>query len=175
MPEDIRSIERLADGTDVLYRSSSRGPADVLVVGVGAFCALAVDTAGRLAQQGIDVTVVDPRWVLPVNDSIVDLARDHRLVVTLEDNGVHGGVGSAISDRLRRAGVDVPVQQRGITQEFLAHSSRNEILGDLGLTAQDLARTITATGSTLQSMTPRGDDVTAGKNVPVDSDVTAEK
>ncbi|MGJ0121375.1 1-deoxy-D-xylulose-5-phosphate synthase [Williamsia sp. MIQD14] len=175
VPEDIRSIERLADGTDVLYRSSTTGPADVLVVGVGAFCALAVDTAGRLAQQGIDVTVVDPRWVLPVSDSIVDLARDHRLVVTLEDNGVHGGVGSAISDRLRTAGVDVPVQQRGITQEFLAHSSRNEILGDLGLTAQDLARTITATVSTMQSMTPMGDDVTAGKNVPVGKDISVEK
>ena len=68
---------------------------DVLIVAVGAFCGLAVDTADRLAKQGIDATVVDPRWVLPVAESIVDLARRHRLVVTLEDSGVSGGVGAA--------------------------------------------------------------------------------
>ena len=163
--EDIRSVERLADGTDILYRSSPQA-ADVLIVGVGAFCALAVDTAERLARQGIESTVVDPRWVLPVADSIVDVARNHRLVVTVEDSGVHGGVGSAIGDRLRTAGLDVPVHNLGIAQEFLTHGSRGELLGDLGLTAQDIARTITSTVSTMQSSSPV-DDVTDPK--PADS------
>ncbi|GGF41047.1 1-deoxy-D-xylulose-5-phosphate synthase [Williamsia phyllosphaerae] len=165
VPEDIRSVERLADGTDILYRSSPQA-ADVLIVGVGAFCALAVDTAERLARQGIESTVVDPRWVLPVADSIVDVARNHRLVVTVEDSGVHGGVGSAIGDRLRTAGLDVPVHNLGIAQEFLTHGSRGELLGDLGLTAQDIARTITSTVSTMQSSSPV-DDVTDPK--PADS------
>ncbi|MBT0567952.1 1-deoxy-D-xylulose-5-phosphate synthase [Williamsia sp. CHRR-6] len=160
VPEDIRAVERLDDGTDVLYRGAAGVDGDVLIVAVGSFCPLAVDTAQRLAKQGITATVVDPRWVLPVRDSMVDLARHHRLVVTVEDSGVHGGVGSAVSDRLRAAGVEVPVQQRGIAQQFLAHGSRGQLLGDLGLTAQDIARAITATVSRLQA-SPSTDDITA--------------
>ncbi len=166
VPEDIRSVERMLDGTDVIYRSCPQAR-DVLIVGVGAFCALAVDTAERLARQGIEATVVDPRWVLPVNDSVVDLARTHRLVVTVEDSGVHGGVGSAISARLRAAGLDVPVHNLGITQEFLAHGSRGELLGEMGLTAQDIARTITSTVSTMQSSSPV-DEVTDPQPAPRD-------
>jgi 1-deoxy-D-xylulose-5-phosphate synthase len=160
VPEDIRAVERLDDGVDVLHRSSGADPADALIVGVGAFCALAVDTAERLAKQGIRATVVDPRWVLPVPDSVVALAREHRLVVTLEDSGVHGGVGSAVASRLHAENVDVAIQQRGIPQDFLQHASRGEILTELGLTAQDLARGITATVATMQS-TPLTDEITA--------------
>ena len=160
VPEDIRAVERLDDGVDVLHRSSGSDPADVLIVGVGAFCALAVDTAERLAKQGIRATVVDPRWVLPVPDSVVALAREHRLVVTLEDSGIQGGVGSAVAARLHAENVDVAIQQRGIPQEFLEHASRGELLAELGLTAQDLARGITATVATMQS-SPLTDDVTA--------------
>ena len=148
VPEDIRAVERLDDGVDVLHRADRQaGPAvgDVLIVAVGAFCALAVDTAERLAQQGIDATVVDPRWVLPVPASVVEVARNHRLVVTLEDGCVNGGVGSAVAGALSAAEVTVPVQIKGIPQEFIPHASRGEILSDLGLTAQDLARSITAT------------------------------
>lgn len=154
VPEDIRAVERLGDGVDVLRRAApgvGAASGDVLIVAVGAFCALAVDTADRLRSQGIDATVVDPRWVLPVPDSVVELAGRHRLVVTVEDSGVHGGVGSAVASALSMADVPVPVQQRGIPQEFIAHASRGEILDDLGLTAQDLARTITATVAQMQS------------------------
>ncbi|GAA1480603.1 1-deoxy-D-xylulose-5-phosphate synthase [Gordonia sinesedis] len=154
VPEDIRAVERLADGVDVLRRSTPAvGPAagDVLIVAVGAFCALAIDTADRLRSQGIDATVVDPRWVLPVPDSVVELAGRHRLVVTLEDSGVHGGVGSAVASAVSVADVPVPVQQHGIPQQFIAHASRGEILDELGLTAQDLARSITATVARMQS------------------------
>ncbi|MGZ8179816.1 1-deoxy-D-xylulose-5-phosphate synthase [Williamsia sp. SKLECPSW1] len=160
VPEDIRAVERLDDGVDVLYRSPGSDPVDVLVVGVGAFCTLAVDTAERLGKQGIRATVVDPRWVLPVPDSIVALARAHRLVVTVEDSGVHGGVGSAVASRLHAENVDVTIAQHGIPQQFLEHASRGEILTDLGLTAQDIARGITATVATMQSV-PLTDDVSA--------------
>ena len=155
VPEDIRAIERLADGVDVLHRADGArlGPAaaDVLIVAVGAFCALAVDAAARLARQGIDATVVDPRWVLPVPESIVDAARRHRLVVTLEDGGVSGGVGSAVAAAISAAEIPVPVQIRGVPQQFVPHASRGEILAELGLTAQDLARTITATVAGMHS------------------------
>ncbi|MBD0861409.1 1-deoxy-D-xylulose-5-phosphate synthase [Gordonia sp. zg691] len=154
VPEDIRAIERLDDGVDVLHRAGrGLGPAsgDVLIVAVGAFCALAVDTAERLARQGIDATVIDPRWVLPVPTSVVEVARRHRLVVTLEDGCISGGVGAAVAVALSSAEVMVPVQIKGIPQSFVAHASRGEILGELGLTAQDLARSITATVSGMQA------------------------
>ncbi|GAC68885.1 1-deoxy-D-xylulose-5-phosphate synthase [Gordonia soli] len=154
VPEDIRAVERLDDGVDVLHRAArGLGPAtgDVLIVAVGAFCALAVDTAERLGSQGIDATVVDPRWVLPVPVSIAELAARHRLVVVLEDAGVSGGVGSAVSAALSESEVTAPVHQRGIPQAFIEHASRGELLGELGLTAQDLARSITATVSGMQS------------------------
>ncbi len=154
VPEDIRAVERLEDGVDVLHRVApgvGAAAGDVLIVAVGAFCGLAVDTAQRLGRQGIDATVVDPRWVLPVPGSIADLARRHRLVVTLEDSGVRGGVGSAVSDALSDAGVAVPVHHRGIPQRFVEHASRGQLLSGFGLTAQDLARTITATVAEMHS------------------------
>ena len=110
---------------------------------VGAFAAMALDVAKRLHNQGIGVTVIDPRWVLPVSDDVLELAAQHKLLVTLEDNGVNGGVGSAISAALRRAEIDMPCRDVGLPQEFYEHASRGEVLADLGLTGQDVARRIT--------------------------------
>ena len=89
------------------------------------------------------MTVVDPRWVLPVPGCVARLAAAHKLVVTMEDNGVHGGIGSAVSAALRRAEIDVPCRDVGVPQEFLAHASRKEVLADVGLTEQNVARQIT--------------------------------
>ncbi|MFW0790398.1 1-deoxy-D-xylulose-5-phosphate synthase [Gordonia sp. CPCC 205333] len=166
VPEDIRATRRLDDGVDVLHQARAVGGAlsgDVLIVGVGAFCGLAVDTAERLAQQGIEATVVDPRWVLPVPESLADLARNHRLVVTVEDGLVDGGVGSAISDLLSSSGVHIPVVRRGVDKRFIEHASRGEILADLGLTAQDLSRAITATVSSMSPAAQVSIDEPAGR------------
>ncbi len=89
------------------------------------------------------MTVIDPRWVLPVPEAIGALAKAHKLVVTLEDNGVHGGVGSAVSAALRRAEIDVPCRDVGLPQEFQAHASRGEVLADAGITDQNIARQVT--------------------------------
>jgi 1-deoxy-D-xylulose-5-phosphate synthase len=110
---------------------------------VGAFAAMALEVAKRLHNQGIGVTVIDPRWVLPVSDGVLELAAQHKLLVTCEDNGVNGGVGSAVSAALRRAEIDVPCRDVGLPQEFYDHASRGEVLADLGLTDQDVARRIT--------------------------------
>ncbi|MGZ4552300.1 MAG: 1-deoxy-D-xylulose-5-phosphate synthase [Mycobacteriaceae bacterium] len=143
VPERVAALERLSGGADVLLRPTGGTGPDVLLVAVGTFADLALETADRLAKQGIGVTVVDPRWVLPVSDDVVALARKHRLVLTLEDGGVHGGIGSAVSQTLRTAELDVPCRDLGVPQEFLDHASRGEVLADLGLTAQDLSRKIT--------------------------------
>jgi 1-deoxy-D-xylulose-5-phosphate synthase len=104
---------------------------------------MAVAVSERLCSQGIGVTVIDPRWVLPVSDVVLELAVIHKLVVTLEDNGVNGGVGSAVSAALRRKEIDVPCRDVGLPQQFLDHASRGEVLSAAGLTEQDVARQIT--------------------------------
>jgi 1-deoxy-D-xylulose-5-phosphate synthase len=137
-PEDIPAVGKAGD-MDVLVRDGAR---DVLILGVGSMAAVSVEVARRLADQGIGVTVVDPRWVKPWDRAVVDLARDHRLVVCVEDNGRVGGCGSTLLQLLNDERVDTPVRQHGIPQEFLDHAKRDAILERIGLTAQALARGI---------------------------------
>ena len=144
--EDIPAVERRGSsvaGIDVLAVPADGLNHDVLLVAVGAFASMALAVAKRLHNQGIGVTVIDPRWVLPVSDGVRELAVQHKLLVTLEDNGVNGGVGSAVSAALRRAEIDVPCRDIGLPQEFYEHASRGEVLAGLGLTDQDVARRIT--------------------------------
>jgi 1-deoxy-D-xylulose-5-phosphate synthase len=138
---DHESSAEITGGVDILAEPPAGQDRDVLLVAVGAFGGLAVEAATRLAAQGIGVTVVDPRWVLPVPSELSILAADHRLVVTVEDGGRSGGVGAAVTDRLARSGI--PVQVLAIPQEFLEPGPRAELLADLGLTAQAVARGIT--------------------------------
>lgn len=129
-------------GVDVLHEPAY-GRAHVLMVCVGAFGALGVATAKRLADQGVDVTVVDPRWVLPVPRELLTLAAGHQLVVTVSDCGTHGGFGSALSDALRAADIDVRQRDLALPQEYLEHGSRDDVLAKAGLTEQDVARRVT--------------------------------
>lgn len=140
--EDIPAIERRVP-VDVLTVPADGCCQDVLLVVVGTFAPMALAVAERLHDQGIGVTVVDPRWVLPVSEALGDLAAAHKLVVTLEDNGVAGGAGSAISAALRAAEIDVPCRDVGLPQRFYDHASRGEVLAEAGLTEQDLGRQIT--------------------------------
>ena len=103
---------------------------------------LAVDVAERLTAQGVGVTVVDPRWVLPVDAALPPLAARHRLVVVVEDNGRAGGVATAVEQRLGDDGVRVPVRGFGIPQAFLDHGRRAEVLERVGLSAQDVSRQV---------------------------------
>jgi 1-deoxy-D-xylulose-5-phosphate synthase len=135
-PADIPAVDR-AGGCDLLVR---RGRKDVLVVGVGAMAAVAVEVAERLEAQGLGVTVVDPRWVKPVDPALVALARDHRLVVSIEDNGRVGGAGAALLQVLNAEGIATPFSLHGIPQEFLRHAERQAILDRIGLNAQAIAR-----------------------------------
>jgi 1-deoxy-D-xylulose-5-phosphate synthase len=129
-------------GTDVLYQPADAAH-DVLLIGAGPMAVMCVETAARLADQGIGVTVIDPRWVKPVDEALARAAEGYRLVVTVEDNGRAGGFGDAVCRLLRDANVGTPVKTYGLPQEFLAHGKREEILEDAGLVPQHLARQIT--------------------------------
>ncbi|TCN31036.1 1-deoxy-D-xylulose-5-phosphate synthase [Kribbella orskensis] len=140
---DIEAVDRVGD-CDVLVKTgtSVTAGADVLLVGIGSMAATAVDVATRLQDQGFGVTVVDPRWVKPVDPKLVELAGKHKFVVTIEDNGRAGGCGSAICQALRDAGVTTPVRDFGIPQQFLDHAKRDAVLTAIGLTGQGLARDV---------------------------------
>ncbi|WP_079658923.1 1-deoxy-D-xylulose-5-phosphate synthase [Streptomyces sp. 3214.6] len=135
-------------GMDVL-RESGTGAPDVLLVSVGALAPMCLEIATLLDRQGITTTVVDPRWVKPVDEALAPLAERHRVVVTVEDNSRVGGVGSAIAQALRDAGVDVPLRDFGIPPRFLDHASRGEVMTEIGLTAPDIARQVTGLVSRL--------------------------
>ena len=139
----VPAVRRIG-GMDVLReQDAADGLTDVLLVSVGALAPLCLEAADLLNKQGISATVVDPRWVKPVDEELPPLAEQHRVVATVEDNSRAGGVGSAVSQALRDAGVDVPLRDFGIPERFLDHGSRGEILTEIGLTAPDIARQIT--------------------------------
>ena len=132
---------RQAGTVDVLHETSPDS-CDLLVVGVGSFASMAVDVAAKLEAQGHSVTAVDPRWVLPVSDDLVELTRSAGAVAVVEDNLESGGIGAAVTLALRQAGIDVPVHVHGIPKRFLDHASRGEVLEEIGLTADAVATSL---------------------------------
>ncbi|MEV7226285.1 1-deoxy-D-xylulose-5-phosphate synthase [Polymorphospora sp. NPDC051019] len=136
---DLPAVRRVGP-VDVLAEAERK---DVLLVAVGAFGQLGTQVAARVAEHGYGVTVVDPRWVRPVPAELVTLAAGHRLVVTVEDGVRNGGVGDALAKELRDADVRVPLRDLGVPAQWHPHGTRAQILADIGLTAQDVARQVT--------------------------------
>jgi len=159
--EDIDAVRRLDDGVDVLVDGSRT---DVLIVAVGPFATTGLKVAELLEAQGIGATVVDPRWVVPVPRSILTLASEHRLVITLEDGVRVGGIGTRVRQDLRAAGIDTAVDELGLPDEFLEHASRSEILEQTGLTPQRIARDVVeqVLGSKIPVARPLADEDAAG-------------
>jgi 1-deoxy-D-xylulose-5-phosphate synthase len=139
---EVEAVGKLG-ATDVLRAPPAAAAKDVLLIGAGPMAGICIEVADRLADHGIGVTVVDPRWIKPVDEALVVAARQHRLVAVAEDNGRAGGFGDAVCRLLRDHDVDVPVKTFGLPQEFLAHGTREEVLEEVGLTPQHLARQIT--------------------------------
>jgi len=138
---EIAHLRRTNDGVDVLYESPSK---DVLLVAVGSMADTAIKVAELLSAQGIGSTVIDPRWVVPVPVSVLDLAKTHRLVVTIEDGVRVGGIGTRVRQDMRAAQIDTALNEVGLPDEFLEHATRSEILERVGLTPQAIARDIVA-------------------------------
>ena len=138
----MRPAIRCVDGVDVL---AEYGDKHVLIVSVGAFAQLCCEVAERLHDQGIGSLVVDPRWVKPIPIAVIDLARSAKLVVVVEDGMCTGGVGSAVSQVLRDANVEVLVRNIGLPDEFLEHGKRADLLKQFGLTSQEISRTVVET------------------------------
>ncbi|MFD5451828.1 1-deoxy-D-xylulose-5-phosphate synthase [Streptomyces sp. NPDC003470] len=136
----LTAVDRVG-GMDVLHAA---GRPEVLLVAVGVMAPVCLRAAELLEGRGIGCTVVDPRWVKPVDPALPPLAARHRMVAVVEDNSRAAGVGSAVALALGDAEVDVPVRRFGIPDQFLAHAKRAEVLADIGLTPVEIAGRISA-------------------------------
>ncbi|MFP3986725.1 1-deoxy-D-xylulose-5-phosphate synthase [Streptomyces sp. E11-3] len=137
---EIPAIDRVG-GMDVLHRAADP---QVLLVGVGVMAPVCLQAAELLESRRIGCTVVDPRWVKPVDAELPGFAARHRLVAVVEDNSRTSGVGAAVGQALSDAEVDLPLRTFGIPEQFLAHAKRGEVLADVGLTPVDIAGRIGA-------------------------------
>ena len=159
---DIPAFER-RDGIDVLYRGES---ADVLLVSVGALAKICVEAASQAYREGVGVTVIDPRWVKPLPQSLLTMAQRYKSVVVVEDGIRHGGIASTISEMFRDAELDVPIHSIGVPLEFIEHSKRGEIMSDLGITAQNITHQLVSWSSSLKDQL--SGDVMPAKQLPLD-------
>ncbi|MDS1272665.1 1-deoxy-D-xylulose-5-phosphate synthase [Lipingzhangella sp. LS1_29] len=135
---DIPALERIGQ-VDVLHRSSV---ADILIVAAGPLAAPAIEAAEALQAQGIGVTVADPRWALPILPELTQLAARHHLVVTVEDNIRHGGLGAALTRALADASNATPLRALGLPGRFIPHGNRNDLLSQAGLDAEGITQAI---------------------------------
>jgi 1-deoxy-D-xylulose-5-phosphate synthase len=159
---DIPAFER-RDGIDVLYRGES---ADVLLVSVGAMAKICVEAASQAYREGVGVTVIDPRWVKPLPQSLLTMAQRYKSVVVVEDGIRHGGIASTISEMFRDAEISVPIHSIGVPLEFIEHSKRGEIMSDLGITAQNITHQLVSWSSSLKDQL--NGDVMPAKQLPLD-------
>ncbi|MEU5615221.1 1-deoxy-D-xylulose-5-phosphate synthase [Streptomyces sparsogenes] len=156
--EPVPALARVG-GMDVLRHGGPEpadrgGGGDVLLVVAGAMARVGLEAAELLAERGIGATVVDPRWVKPVDPALPGLAARHRAVAVVEDNSRTGGVGTAVAQALRDAEVDLPVRAFGIPEAFLPHAKRGEVLADIGLTPAEIAGRIGAALARIDAPVP---------------------
>jgi len=137
------SVHTRVGSVDLLtpHQTSSQ----VLIVPSGPMAAVAVDAARRLAGMGVSATVADPRWIHPIPPELMTLVADHRVVLTVEDNTVGGGLGAALSMASHRAGLATRVIPMGLPIEFVPVGERGDLLSRYGLDAEHVVDTVLAT------------------------------
>lgn len=138
LPSDIPAVAQRG-AVDILHVPERP---QALLIGYGQFTGLALSVAAQLEQLDIGATVIDPVWIIPVADDVVQLAAEHDLVVTMEDNGLAGGMGSQVRQALGRAQVQVPVLEFGVPRAFQQHDSRKNLMQSLGLNPKDIAAAV---------------------------------
>jgi 1-deoxy-D-xylulose-5-phosphate synthase len=160
---DIPALRQVG-GVDVLAEPGADDDdvdVDVLVVAVGGLAGEVLEAGHAVRQAGYTVRVVDPRWVTPVDPALLELAAHARLVVTVEDGIVVGGVGSRLSQAVREAGLDVATREIGIPRKFLPHGKVTDVRTWVGLTVPDIGRRIVEWSALVQVGSDPGGDVPA--------------
>jgi len=117
----------------------------VALLAFGTLLKTALDAASEL-----DATVVNMRFVKPLDDALVaQLARTHALLVTLEENVVMGGAGSAVAESLAAQGIVVPLLHLGLPDRFVDHGDQNQLLASVGLDREGVLASVRARVATL--------------------------
>ena len=130
-------------------------PAEVLLLGAGPMATTAAAAAGELCAAGLPAAAADPRWLLPVDPALVAAVAGFRLVVTIEDGGVAGGFGDAVSRALREARAGTEVLSLGLAQRFLHHGEREDLLAAAGLDVAGVVRRVQETVGPVAAVQPR--------------------
>jgi 1-deoxy-D-xylulose-5-phosphate synthase len=138
IPADIPAQERVS-GIDVLHRGQKK---QVLLVSVGSMASMALEVAQLAHEKSIEITVIDPLWVKPISNNVTALCAEYSTIVVMEDGIKHAGIASTLSEALSQEGSNRIVHSIGVPLEFIEHSKRNEILGDLGITPAAIVQQI---------------------------------
>lgn len=146
LPKPIEAISREEWG-DVLLDEDD---AEITILATGSFANNGLETARKLAEEGYRTRVIDPRWLLPVTQDLVDQIADSNLIVTFEDGLEANGFGAAVRDALAREGKFTPVMARGIPKQFLDHAKRAQIIEHLHLDVDHSVAEITELMESLQ-------------------------
>jgi 1-deoxy-D-xylulose-5-phosphate synthase len=116
-----------------------RRGSDIAIFAVGKMVGAALDAGDRLAADGIAATVVDARFIKPLDPRIASIAAEHRAALSVEDGTRVGGFGSAVAELLTEAGVTVPLRRLGVPDRFVEHGAQAVLLAELGLDAEGIA------------------------------------
>ncbi|WP_083888078.1 1-deoxy-D-xylulose-5-phosphate synthase [Nocardia asiatica] len=153
--ENIPAVAQI-DGIDILFRSAHL-PLDVLIVSVGALADQCLRAAAILEAKGCGSTVIDAKWVWPLNPGLFTLIARHRITLSVEDGIVNGGIGGrlvqAVSERSPRAAA---IRALGIPTEYVPHATRSQLLAHYGLTGEAIATDCVALLEALPDQSPAG-------------------
>jgi 1-deoxy-D-xylulose-5-phosphate synthase len=129
-PIELGRSETLAEGSDGL------------VVACGTLLGEALKAAADLRRDGLEITVINARFVKPLDPAIIDRIESAPWTVTLEENALQTGFGSAVLEAVNDAGIHAgPIVRLGLPDRFVEHGERAELLADLGLDAAGIATT----------------------------------
>jgi len=124
-----KAMRPLPLGKGVVRRRSSRATGAVALLAFGSMVRSAIDAGAEL-----DATVADMRFVKPLDaDLAAELAQTHALVVTIEENAVMGGAGSAVAETLAARSIGTPLLQLGLPDRFVDHGDQAQLLASIGL------------------------------------------
>jgi 1-deoxy-D-xylulose-5-phosphate synthase len=118
---------------------------NVAIIAIGSMVMPSLEAARLLAERGVAAAVVNARFAKPIDAGLITgVAKTVELVVTVEENSIRGGFGSAVGACLEEAGVRTPLKTIGIPDEFVEHAPRGELLKDLGLSPEGIADEVAA-------------------------------
>jgi 1-deoxy-D-xylulose-5-phosphate synthase len=145
VPLEQRSSPEIALGKgEVVNKSKILNPkSKQCIIAIGSMVGPAIEAAGMLEKDQIAVTVINARFVKPLDrELILQAAKDSGLLVTVEEGGLEGGFGSAVLELLEQEQVNAKVLRLGLPNSFIEHGKREEVLAKYGLTAEGIYQKI---------------------------------